>query len=119
MNVKVTNLGTAKTSGYKVHLYVDGKKYETEEGEDLEPNAQATYSSMNVDGAVVKDDFETYTPWSINNVGDPAAGIGLVTVEGAKADNRVYTVGGQYVGKSLQNLNKGLYIQNGKKVVVK
>lgn len=179
VNVKVTNLGTAKASGYKVHLYVDGKKYETEEGEDLEPNAQATYefaftpklgaknfkvsgevewaadafqdnnktdeatvgivksplpavsdlaasakgvltwSSMNVDGAVVKDDFETYTPWSINNVGDPAAGIGLVTVEGAKADNRVYTVDGQYVGKSLQYLNKGLYIQNGKKVVVK
>lgn len=179
VNVKVTNLGTAKASGYKVHLYVDGKKYETEEGEYLEPNAQATYefaftpklgaksfkvsgevewsadafqdnnktdeatvgivksplpaisdlaasakgvltwSSMNVDGAVVKDDFETYTPWSINNVGDPAAGIGLVTVEGAKADNRVYTVDGQYVGKSLQNLNKGLYIQNGKKVVVK
>lgn len=326
VNVKVTNLGTAKASGYKVHLYVDGKKYETEEGEDLEPNAQATYSSMNVDGAVVKDDFETYTPWSINNVGDwtlydgdkgtvytfggiqhpnsgvaqayivfnpwqvsglaadymqmfakifaphsgeqsmmstgttidtgtptnnwlitpelsgeeqtvsfwvnapgdevsrgeqnpnsgpetfvhtstgsltsynyepdrvcvddvtyragglrvmgynvyrdgvlvkkldsktttwtddnyandngygagnhkynvivvysngesdvsntayvgdPAAGIGLVTVEGAKADNRVYTVDGQYVGNSLQNLNKGLYIQNGKKVVVK
>lgn len=326
VNVKVTNLGTAKASGYKVHLYVDGKRYETEEGEYLEPNAQATYSSMNVDGAVVKDDFETYTPWSINNVGDwtlydgdkgtvytfggiqhpnsgvaqayivfnpwqvsglaadymqmfakifaphsgeqsmmstgttidtgtptnnwlitpelsgkeqtvsfwvndpgdevsrgeqnpnsgpetfvhtstgsltsynyepdrvcvddvtyragglrvmgynvyrdgvlvkkldsktttwtddnyandngygagnhkynvivvyangesdvsntayvgdPAAGIGLVTVEGAKADNRVYTVDGQYVGNSLQNLNKGLYIQNGKKVVVK
>ena len=43
VNVKVTNLGTAKASGYKVHLYVDGKKYETEEGEYLEPNAQATY----------------------------------------------------------------------------
>ena len=43
VNVKVTNLGTAKASGYQVHLYVDGKKYETEEGEDLEPNAQATY----------------------------------------------------------------------------
>ena len=34
-----------------------------------------------------------------------------------EADNRVYTVDGQYVGKSLQNLNKGLYIQNGKKYV--
>ena len=52
-------------------------------------------------------------------VGDPATGIGLVTVEGAKADNRVYTVDGRYVGKSRQNRNKGLYIQNGKKVVVK
>jgi anti-sigma regulatory factor (Ser/Thr protein kinase) len=43
LNVKVTNLGTAKASGYKVHLFIDGKKFETEEGEDLEPNAVATY----------------------------------------------------------------------------
>lgn len=78
VNVKVTNLGTAKASA----------------------NGESDVSNT------------AY-------VGDPAAGIGLVTVEGAKADNRVYTVDGQYVGKSLQNLNKGLYIQNGKKVVVK
>ena len=78
VNVKVTNLGTAKASAHGASA-VSNTAY----------------------------------------VGDPAAGIGLVTVEGAKADNRVYTVDGQYVGKSLQNLNKGLYIQNGKKVVVK
>lgn len=154
VNVKVTNLGTAKASGYKVHLYVDGKKYETEEGEDLEPNAQATYefaftpklgaksfkvsgevewaadafqdnnktdeatvgivksplpavsdlaasakgvltwSSMNVDGAVVKDDFETYTPWSINNVGD------WTLYDGDKGT--VYTFGG------IQHPNSGV-----------
>ena len=133
VNVKVTNLGTAKASGYKVHLYVDGKKYETEEGEDLEPNAQATYEfaftpklgakSFKVSGEVewAADAFQDNKSDVSNTayVGDPAAGIGLVTVEGAKADNRVYTVDGQYVGKSLQNLNKDLYIQNGKKVVVK
>ena len=133
VNVKVTNLGTAKASGYKVHLYVDGKKYETEEGEDLEPNAQATYEfaftpkfgakNFKVSGEVewAADAFQDNKSDVSNTayVGDPAAGIGLVTVEGAKADNRVYTVDGQYVGKSLQNLNKGLYIQNGKKVVVK
>ena len=154
VNVKVTNLGTAKASGYKVHLYVDGKKYETEEGEYLEPNAQATYefaftpklgaknfkvsgevewaadafqdnnktdeatvgivksplpavsdlaasakgvltwSSMNVDGAVVKDDFETYTPWSINNVGD------WTLYDGDKGT--VYTFGG------IQHPNSGV-----------
>lgn len=94
VNVKVTNLGTAKASGYKVHLYVDGKRYETEEGEYLEPNAQATYSSMNVDGAVVKDDFETYTPWSINNVGD------WTLYDGDKGT--VYTFGG------IQHPNSGV-----------
>lgn len=94
VNVKVTNLGTAKANGYKVHLYVDGKRYETEEGEYLEPNAQATYSSMNVDGAVVKDDFETYTPWSINNVGD------WTHYDGDKGT--VYTFGG------IQHPNSGV-----------
>lgn len=94
VNVKVTNLGTAKANGYKVHLYVDGKRYETEEGEYLEPNAQATYSSMNVDGAVVKDDFETYTPWSINNVGD------WTLYDGDKGT--VYTFGG------IQHPNSGV-----------
>ena len=32
---------------------------------------------------------------------------------------KVYSVNGQYVGKSLQGLGKGLYIMNGKKYVIK
>ena len=43
VTINVTNLGTAKASGYTVSLYVDGKKLETQEGEDLEPNAMASY----------------------------------------------------------------------------
>lgn len=133
VNVKVSNLGTATASGYKVNLYVDGQKLDTYEGEDVQelaPNAEATYefaftpklgvksftirgevewaadgfqdnnvtseevvevvistlpaisdlaataegkltwSAMNADGALIKDDFETYTPWSITRVGD-------------------------------------------------
>ena len=31
----------------------------------------------------------------------------------------VYTVQGQYVGERLQNLPKGIYIVNGKKMVIK
>ena len=43
VTINVTNLGTAKASGYTVNLYVDGKKIESQEGEDLEPNAMASY----------------------------------------------------------------------------
>ena len=43
VTINVTNLGTAKASGYTVSLYVDGKKLETQEGEDLEPNKMASY----------------------------------------------------------------------------
>ena len=43
VTINVTNLGTAKASGYTVSLYVDGKKLETQEGEDLEPNEKASY----------------------------------------------------------------------------
>lgn len=34
-------------------------------------------------------------------------------------DNKVYTIDGRYVGNSIEGLGKGLYILNGKKVVVK
>lgn len=130
VNVVVTNLGTKAASGYKVKLYVDDELIETQDGEDLEPNAYGSYefaftpklgvkhfdvrgevewaddayqpnnvtksavvdvvisplpavsdlaatpdgvltwSAMNVDGAVVKDDFESYTPWLVSRVGD-------------------------------------------------
>lgn len=43
VTINVTNLGTAKASGYTVSLYVDGKKLETQDGEDLEPNEKASY----------------------------------------------------------------------------
>lgn len=35
------------------------------------------------------------------------------------ADGKVYNINGQYVGSSMQNLAKGVYVQNGKKYVVK
>ena len=37
----------------------------------------------------------------------------------ASVNGKVYNVNGQMVGTSIQNLNKGLYIVNGKKYVVK
>ncbi|WP_025002041.1 M6 family metalloprotease domain-containing protein [Prevotella dentasini] len=43
------------------------------------------------------------------------AGVNVLTVK----DEKVYNLNGQYVGTSLDGLQKGIYIQNGKKVVVK
>lgn len=64
------------------------------------------------------------------NPATPAAGIKVVidgtttgiedlVVDGVKANGRVYNLNGQYVGNSLNGLLPGIYIQNGKKVVVK
>ncbi len=42
-----------------------------------------------------------------------------VAEQATVGDQRVYNLKGQYVGNSLQGLSKGIYITNGKKVVVK
>ena len=39
--------------------------------------------------------------------------------EAVVADSRVYNLNGQCVGTSLSQLKRGIYIQNGKKVVVR
>lgn len=48
-----------------------------------------------------------------------ATGIEDQVIDGVKANGRVYNLNGQYVGNSLNGLQPGLYIQNGKKIVVK
>lgn len=45
---------------------------------------------------------------------------GIVTVSAdAAADTRVYSISGQYVGTSTDGLAKGLYIVNGKKIIIR
>lgn len=47
-------------------------------------------------------------------------GIKNIETTGQKlVDTRVYNLNGQYVGTTLNGLSKGVYIANGKKVVVK
>ena len=48
-----------------------------------------------------------------------ATGIEDLVIDGVKANGRVYNLNGQDVGNSLNGLQPGLYIQNGKKIVVK
>lgn len=59
-------------------------------------------------------------PTNVKAVIDGVAnGIEDLVIDGVKANGRVYNLNGQYVGKSLNGLQPGLYIQNGKKIVVK
>lgn len=48
-----------------------------------------------------------------------ATGIEDLVIDGVKANGRVYNLNGQYVGNSLNGLQSGIYIQSGKKIVIK
>lgn len=52
-------------------------------------------------------------------VGVVTSGITAPIADAAVSDSRIFTVSGQYVGSSTANLRPGLYIQRGKKLLVK
>lgn len=51
--------------------------------------------------------------------GDNTSGINLIENNGAKGDDRIYNLNGQPVGKNKEGLKSGIYIVNGKKVIIK
>lgn len=52
------------------------------------------------------------------NIAGTLVGIDEIVTE--NADNgKIYNLNGQYVGNNADSLNKGLYIKNGKKVIIK
>ena len=52
--------------------------------------------------------------------GEPTGIVDVNTNENAGVNNnKVYGINGQYIGTSLKNLPKGIYIMNGQKFVVK
>lgn len=48
-----------------------------------------------------------------------ATGIENVEASEKKTDGRVYSISGQYVGNTVEGLSKGVYVVNGKKIVIK
>ncbi|MBO4753468.1 MAG: S8 family serine peptidase [Bacteroidales bacterium] len=45
--------------------------------------------------------------------------LGIGTINADEDETRIYTIHGQYVGNDIQSLEKGMYIINGKKVMIK
>lgn len=81
---------------------------------------QLTFSGDNV--TLTFDDSSTQTvDMSLVNISLTygTSGIESVQVADKEADGKVYSVSGQYVGNTTKGLQKGIYIVNGKKVVIK
>ena len=46
-------------------------------------------------------------------------GSGVISIDGEKRDAKIFSIDGTYVGKSVKRLPAGLYIRDGKKILVK
>lgn len=86
-------------AGSKLFTVGEGKMKGFRAAFVLSSNAQASKYKVVIDGT--------------------ANGIEDLVIDNVKANGRVYNLNGQYVGNSLNGLQPGLYIQNGKKIVVK
>ena len=61
----------------------------------------------------------TQSSWvNSTNHGDMGT-VGISNVNADDAETRIFTIGGQYVGSDIQSLDKGMYIIDGKKVMIK
>ena len=65
---------------------------------------------------IIENDAERQVSFKfINN--EPTAIQSLSIIERSTSDNRIYTLGGRYVGTDTSILPHGIYIQNNKKFV--
>lgn len=93
------------------HANVNGKKLMGKPITDIHRNADGTM------GFTFKREVElsnTPNPWD-NLVVDGIAEVNAATQ--AKADNRIYTLDGRFLGTDMKALKSGMYIVNGKKIL--
>lgn len=106
-------LSTAVFAGSKQTVKIDGQVIEK------------TISEITFDGDNVvlqySDNTSDQADMSLVTLSFSYTTTGISQVEGIKKALRgkVYNLQGQYVGSSLQGLSKGVYIINGKKVIIK
>lgn len=106
-------LSTAVFAGSKQMVKIDGRVIEK------------TVSEITFDGDNVvlqySDNTSDQADMSLVTLSFTYQTTGISQVEGIKQalQGKVYNLQGQYVGSSLQGLSKGVYIINGKKVIIK
>ena len=106
-------LSTAVFAGSKQTVKIDGQLIEK------------TVSEITFDGDNVvlqyADNTSEQADMSLVTLSFTYQTTGISQIEGIKQALRgkVYNLQGQYVGSSLQGLSKGVYIINGKKVIIK
>lgn len=106
-------LSTAVFAGNKQTVKIDGQLIEK------------TVSEITFDGDNViflySDNTSDQADMSLVTLSFTYQTTGISQVEGIKQalQGKVYNLQGQYVGSSLQGLSKGVYMINGKKVIIK
>lgn len=106
-------LSTAVFAGNKQTVTIDGQVIEK------------TISEITFDGDNVvlhyADNSSDQADMSLVTLSFSYTTTGISQVEGIKKalQGKVYNLQGQFVGSSLQGLSKGVYIINGKKVIIK
>ena len=102
-------------------VFADNKQTVTIDGQIIEQ----TISEITFDGDNVVLQYSDNTPdqadMSLVTLSFTYQTTGISQVEGIKQalQGKVYNLQGQCVGSSLQGLSKGVYIINGKKVIIK
>lgn len=102
-------------------VFAGNKQTVTIEGQVIEK----TISEITFDGGNVvlhyADNSSDQADMSLVTLSFSYTTTGISQVEGIKKalQGKVYNLQGQYVGSSLQGLSKGVYIINGKKVIIK
>lgn len=91
-------------------------------GETIDKNVASL--SFDGDNVVISfDDGNSQTvdmgDLSISLTYSDLSGISQINSDKDNADGKVYNLAGQYVGNDTKALNKGIYIVNGKKIVVR
>lgn len=106
-------LSTATFAGSKQTVKIDGQLIEK------------TVSEITFDGDNVvlqyADNTSDQADMSLVTLSFTYQTTGISQIEGIKQalQGKVYNLQGQYVGSSLQGLSKGVYMINGKKVIIK
>ena len=106
-------LSTAVFAGSKQTVKIDGQLIEK------------TVSEITFDGDNVvlqySDNTSNQADMSLVTLSFTYQTTGISQIEDIKKalQGKVYNLQGQYVGSSLQGLSKGIYIHNGKKVIIK
>lgn len=108
MDVVEADLAGSSTNGYYAFLGANNTFFKAKAGTTMKA-FRAFFS--------VPNDVNTKQLRAV--IDGTTTGIEDLVIDGVKANGRVYNLNGQYVGNSLNGLQPGLYIQNGKKIVVK
>ena len=99
------------------HLFLSGNTWYYSVGEDNIKAFRATFFLNKILSSFYTDE-NSGAKVNLLMGEDDTTGISGVAAENVD-NNKVYNLSGQYVGDSLESLPAGIYIQNGKKVIVK